>query len=222
MMADKHGDPKNNQSIKLRSHSEWFLFYLFNDPDFIQEKMSINESIIKFIGIEGFGVMILLATNESMCVQLLNTFDHSLAKPIIESIESLAHSFSVSVATIELGLRYSNTFSDYILGTTPSAGIEDGKIVIRFDALTRLDDIKDMYWYIEELQSQLIGYHPRNRVKEKTILVYALHKQRLSGKTWKEVYQLYELGQLPLYQGAKSISNEENLAKMYKRYMSDI
>lgn len=212
---------KKESVLEPRSHREWFLFYLFNDPDFIEKKDDILSNIKELVGIKALGVMLLLASSESVCVQLLRYPGQRSAEKIAASIEDLAKTFKVNVATVEMGLQWMTNLPNLVFKTTPTAGIEDEKVVIRIDVNTRLKDVEAIYWYVEKLQTQLPGYHPRNRNKDRTDLIYALHKQKLT-MSWKEVYQLYEQGILPHYTGVSSISNEENLARMYKRYMPDI
>ena len=100
--------------------------------------------------------------------------------------------------------------------------IDGDTVLLRLNANTRLDDIKAMFWYVEELQQKLPNHRKRNRLKERPELIYAIYKQRLQKKKWREIYSLYEQGTLPGYDGSREITGEENLADMYRKYKPDV
>jgi hypothetical protein len=156
---------------------------------------------------------IILARARGKLVPLFNP--NSSEAAIIRSIEAMAKRFKVSTSTVERGLKYRKNTS--IIRTLPVAFTENNKIVIEIDATTRLEDIKAVYPYIQELQSTLPGYKPRNRSKDRPDLIYAIYKQRLGHKTFKNIYALYASGTLPGYDGSHAIGNEDALERTYNK-----
>lgn len=240
-MAFDKLNPKS--SFNPRSHLESFLFYLFNDADFAKEVDRIRSKIKRIVGEDAFGIVMLLSDSQSLIEQLAERGTSKTSRiavflrggksdpelnassseaDVIRDIRALASRFKVSIATAELGIRYTNLAPDLAFKSSPYVSIEGDKVIVRLGANTRLSDIKQMFWQIEELQRQLPDRQERNKPQERPDLVFAIYKQRLAGKTFKVIYDLYERGELPGYDGAPGFNSEENLVKMYKRFKPDI
>jgi hypothetical protein len=178
--------------------------------------VSSNNSITQQLNEQGkynSDIRIILARAQNQSVPLFKS--NSSEAAIIHSIEAMAKRFRVSTSTIERGLKYRKNTS--LVRNLPGVVARNNKIVIEIDATTRLEDIKAVYPYIQELQSTLPGYKPRNRSKDRPDLIYAIYKQRLGHKTFKDIYTLYASGTLPGYDGSHAIGSEDALERMYNK-----
>jgi len=208
-MIDNTNIPRNNR--------EWFLYYLFTDLDFVDEKDKICAEIKSLAGVDSYGLMMLIQ-KDSLCDQL-----ERLGKEgsmVAEQIRALTKRFDVSIATIEQGIRYINKLHGIsrTFRSMPSVGIDGNEVIVRLSGNMKLEDIKAVYPYIQKLQKQLPDYKNRNRSKDRPDLIYAVHKQRLNGLKFKEINYLYENGNLPGYAGSHPIIGEDSLEKDYRRY----
>lgn len=200
-----------------RNNREWFLYYLFTDSDFVDEKNNICIEIESLVGKNSYGIMMLMQKN-SLCNQLEQLGEEG--SKVAEQIRALTKKFDVSIATIEQGIRYVNKWHgvSHTFRSIPSAYIKDNEVIVRLNGNMKLEDIKAAYPYIQELQKQLPDYKNRNRSKNRPDLIYAIHKQRLNGLKFKEINYLYENGKLPGYTGSHPIIGEESLERDYRRY----
>lgn len=216
---------KNKSIYTPKNHREWFWHYLFNDVDFVREKDRINRAIDSMAPRDSQHSLVAGWEKHKIFEQLDKQVDNAKidpqAKQIIQDIQALAVRFRVPVSVVKQGLDYYKVLPQYTLGALPSVGIENNKVVIRLDGTMKLADIKSVYPQIQELQKGLPDYQRRNRSKVRPDLIYAIYKQRLSGKTFKEIYTLYETSMLPGYTGDKSIVGEEAFARMYRKFKPD-
>ena len=221
--------PKNNR--------EWYLYYLYNDLAFIEERDKIIIEMESLVGQKKFGIMLLLMSGESLCSQLKRRIPRSLSElyqikleqpnpnnvetKIIQRIEDLGKKFGISTNSVEQGLKYTNILAPLLFKRFPRINIEDGMVVIRLDGTMKLKDIRNAYKYIESLLKQLPDYKERNNFKIRPDLIYAIRKQLLAGMTFEDINVLYEAGNLPGYKGMATIHGKEELAKYYTRSMAD-
>lgn len=235
---------KNKSIYEPKNNREWFLTYLFNDPDFIADKDRIIGDIRTVAGKEVASVMFLVASPKYTLSQQLKEMSknrianllsvlhprepelqydpNSPAAKIIQDIQNVANKFHVSIATVEQGLRYSSLMPGSAFRNIPIVSIEDDQVVIKLKPNMRLEDIQSIYPEIMELQSKLKGYTKRNRSRVRPDLVYAIYKARLQSKSFREIYRLYESGELPGYGGGATITGEDNLARTYRRSKPDV
>jgi hypothetical protein len=214
----------NSSMFEPRDHEESFLLQLFNDPEFIIRRDDFLDTIKRALGPDALTVILLLAPSKSLGEQLRDYIENStsprlnsLLRAAIDEIAGIASSFQISIETVELGIRYVKRSPHFTTQPLPFAHVEGDEIVVRINSKTRLEDVRYMFQHIRELQEQLPGYHPRNRGKERPDLVYAIYKQRLAEKTFKDIYLAYEKGKLPGYDGPATITGEAGLAAMYRR-----
>jgi len=227
----------HKSSFKPKNHQQWFAYYLFEDEDFSRKKEAIIDNLKRLMGEEEYGLLLLLSRKNGISSQLKKRSISRMSKiqkllvesqsqqpdykntpesEIIDAIQELAKQFGVSIGTIEHGLRYRKNITP--VGRAPAVYKEDNEVVIRINATMRFEDIKNAYPYIRQLQSKLPGYKLRNRSKAHPDLIFAIYKQRLSGKTFKDIYALYEKNELPRYDGDNRIIGEEALARMYRKF----
>ena len=208
---------------KPRNHREWFLHYLFTDPDFIISKNEINKSIENLVGEGSYSIMKLLTDSHSISEQLLDRFgkDKTVMK-ILDLIAQTAKRFQVSTFSVEQGLKYDSRLERLSFKSLPIVDIEGGYVVIRLNGTMRLSDISEVSNFIKVLQRNLPDYKDRNRSKVNPELIYAIYRQRLAGKNFREINKLYEDKELTGYKGANKITGEEALARMYRKFKPDI
>lgn len=74
-------------------------------------------------------------------------------------------------------------------------------------------------WYKRE-RLGLIPTKKRRRSPENTKLIYAIFKARQQEPTmtFKKIFQLYQDGELPLYNGSRNLTSEDKLERYYDRY----
>ena len=210
-----------SQEHAPRDNREWFLYYLFTDPDFINEKGKINADIQALVDPKAYGLMFLMQ-DQSISDWLVKQGKNG--KVISDRIKALGDKYEISTTTTEQGLRYTNKLFaiSHAFRFMPSVNVEDDQVVIRLNGKMRLKDIKDAYPNILRLQKTLPDYEERNRSRDRPDLIYSIYKQRLKGLSFKQIYGLYEVDRLPGYKGARSITGEESLARTYWRFKPDI
>jgi hypothetical protein len=230
---------KNNQIYVPKNNREWFLNYLFTDPDFIKEKDKIINDIKALVGEEAFGIMLLVSDKQTFADQLkelskyptaglvgalhpnqpkLQYDPDSQATKILKRIDAMADNFDVTVATVEQGVRYTPIIPGLALKAVPLVNIEGNQVVIRLNGTMKMSDIKSAYGHISELQKELPDYKTRNRSKVRPDLIYAIYKQRLKKVPFSKIYEMYESKHLPGYSGTIAITGPDSLERQYNKY----
>jgi len=213
---------------------------LFTDTDFIVERNKIITKLKLLLGNEGYAVALMLIPKESLSDHLekygkkkvakvinlmlpdqpeLQFDENSLAANIIKDIDLVASKFQVSKGVVEQGIKYNDLVPELAFQSIPSVTLEDNQVVIRLNGSMKLSDIKTAYPQIKEMQQKLPDYKQRNRSKNDPMLIFAIHKKRLEGMSFREIYALYESGKLEGYTGSIDIIGEENLARNYRKFL---
>jgi len=212
-----------------RTNKEWFLYYLYNDPQFIEEKEKIRNYLkteFSELG-ELYGVIFLNLNKESIC-SLLIAKKGKNSKGVL-MIQAMAKKFEVSTFIIEQGLAYSKnlplSYTNHYSNQPYLEKINDNKIAICINSKTRLKDIEAIWFIVQEKQKELKSYTAQSKSSFYPDLVYAIYKQRLPngiGKrlSFEKIFIKYQCGTLPDYNSSTiQFKSSDSLERYYRKYM---
>ena len=211
--------------ITPRTDPEWFLYYLFNDPDFIAEKLKIFKSL-KQIYDNKYSVILMIFNNGAkLTAELSKT---ASGKNCLTLIKKTSIRFEVPTFVIEASLRYSKHLpifpkkQPHIM--TNGEVVGENLIAIELTVYTTIKDIEAIWFIVKEKQK---GIRKKLNLRssqaqggENPKLIYAIYKQRLKNnngkrKTYAEIFRLYQNDELPGYDGS---NNQYKSIESIKRY----
>jgi len=212
-----------------RTNKEWFLYYLYNDPQFIEEKGKINNYLkteYSELG-ELYGVIFLNLDKESICSLLIEKIGKNNKGVLM--IQAMAKKFEVSTFIIEQGLAYVKnlplSYTNQYSSQPYLEKIKDNKIAIYINSKTRLKDIESIWFIVQEKQRELSSYTPQSKASTNPSLVYAIYKQRLPNKvdkrlSFEKIFINYQNGTLPDYRGSTTqFNSSDSLERYYHKHM---
>ncbi len=204
------------------------MFYLFDDPDFIECKNRILSCMKDALG-EHYQVMLLLAQKGDLLDRLL-TIDS--ATSCVGLIKEAATNFEVPEYIIELGLIDNKEIRGFAQHQPLVRGsgdvVSEDTLAIEITAYTTQKDIQAIWFLVEEKQKQLLEKLKLNKHQaqagENPKLIYAIYKQRLKDKngkrkTFAQIFSLYEQRALPLYNGVPSHNSPDSLKRYFYTHM---
>lgn len=181
--------------------SEHFLYYLYNDPEFIairhdfsQEVGNINTGILQLVG----------GAVDTQSEIILTKYSNTISSR-----------FMVTEEVARKGLLHNKYLSSWSKARTPYAEVKEGRVVISIGPKTRQSDIKAIWSRIQALQRELDGYAGKAYTKSSS-LAYAIHRQILAGATFTEIHRAYEYGHLEGYCGDNNLALSDFI-KHYKQ-----
>jgi hypothetical protein len=203
--VDRDAYPESN----YKSVREWHVYHVYNDPEFIEATQKLNE-------------------------HFLDKVDAAHDKPAgftpheEATIAKLAADYAISPYDIE---QYqTGLFLQGILNTDQSYydvsyDATQDKIYIGISPDFRKADMDKLWGVVEELRVNIgrSANSARRRPPLNHALLYAVFKARQQGKTYRQIYDLYDEGKLPYYIGkwARQFSSEESLERYYRKYRPD-
>jgi len=209
-----------------RTNKEWFLYHLYNDPQFIKDK----DQIINYLKTEYgdlYGVKFLLIGKYSLCSQLTEEKGRNNKGTLM--IQAMAKKFEVSTSIIEQGLAYiKNLPLSYINQYSNQPYVEkisNDKLAIYINSKTRLKDIESIWFIVKEKQKKLNNYTAQSKASFNPGLVYAIYKQRLpntEGKhlSFEKIFNNYRDGTLSDYSGSTTqFNSSDSLERYYRKHM---
>ncbi len=211
-----------------RTDRDWFLYYLFDDADFIESKNQILSCLNDAIG-ENYQVMFLLARNGELLDRLLQI---NGTNNCLKLIKQTAVKFEVPESIIELGLIDNKEIRGLAehqpLIRNSDDVISKASLAIEITPYTTQKDIQAIWFIVEEKQKQLIEKLKLTKHQaqsgENPKLIYAIYKLRLKDKngkrkTFAQIFDLYEKRVLPLYSGVPSHNSSDSLKRYFYTHM---
>ena len=207
-----------------KTDAEWFLFYLFNDPDFIAEKLKIFENLKQVYG-DGYSAILMAFNKGELLAELSKTVG---GKDCLNLIDKVSTRFEVPTFIIEVGLRHNQhlpifpTKQPHIMTSGEIVG--ENSLAVAITAYTTIKDVESVWFMIKERQKEikkrLNFVKIQSQAGENPKLIYAIYKQRLKHnrnrrKTYAEIFRLYQDGELPGYGGG---DNQYGSVESLKRY----
>ncbi len=209
-----------------RTNKERFLYYLFNDPLFIENKNQVLDYLKTKYG-DLYGVLFLLIGKYSLCSQLSKDKGKNNKGTLM--IRAMAKKFEVSIPVIELGLAYNKNLPLSYIGHYNNLPyiekISDDQLAIYINPNTRLKDIESIWSIVHEKQKELNSHTSQSKTSTNPSLVYAIYKQRLlNGKgkrlSFEEIFISYQSETLPDYSGSTTqFKSSDSLERYYHKYM---
>ena len=164
--------------------SDWFLYHLFNDEDFVSIRKQWQSEI--------------------------NDVDQEPGQEVkqraeLEEITArytkiLQRKFDVTVEAARKGLVYKEHNRTLNGHRVPVAEIQGDRVVISIGASTRLDDVIDLWdVWISLLQSKLPDYDEslqKENPSKEPLLVFTVYKELRRGRTMVDIHNAYLDGKL--------------------------
>lgn len=181
--------------------SEHFLYYLYNDPEFI----AIRHDFYQEVGEINVGILQLAG----------GATDAKSEVALKKYVDIISRKFMVTEEVARKGLLHNKYLSSWSKDRTPHAEIKEGRVVINIGSKTRQSDIKAVWPYIQALQRELDDYEGKTYTKSSS-LAYAIHRQIMAGATFTEIHRAYEYGHLEGYCGDNNLALSDFI-KHYKQ-----
>lgn len=161
---------------------DWFLYYLFNDKDFIEIRKQWQLEINDIDQEPGQG-----ARQRAEIDEITARY-----------VEPLRRKFGVNEATARKGLTYKRHNRTLNADRVPVAEIRGDRVIISIGANTKLEDIIDSWGvWISYLQSRLPNYSSqRETPSDEPLLAYTIYKELRSGRKMTEIHRAYSQGTL--------------------------
>lgn len=206
---------KKSDFITPRTNTEWFLYYLFNDLEFVKSKEKIINSLKQEFG-EGYSVIITLRNKSPFNSSLRNS------KASMQ-IDKLANKFEVSRAIIEEGLEYVHQLPVNRLNQPHIIINDDNSLSINITPTTRLRDVKDIWHLVNKKQNETKKRLAQSKSSYNTKLIYVLYKQRLKTpdgkrKSWEKIFKVYQDGLLDYKGSTTQYNSSDTLERFYLRH----
>lgn len=164
--------------------SDWFLYHLFNDEDFISIRKQWQSEINDVDQEPGQDVR--------QCAEL--------EEITTRYIKILQRKFDVTEEAANKGLvykKYNRTLNSH---RVPVAKIQGDRVVISIGASTRLDDVIDLWdAWISSLQSKLPDYDEslqKENPSKEPLLAFTVHQELRKGRTMVDIHNAYLDGKL--------------------------
>ena len=198
-----------------RTDRDWFLYYLFNDAEFVKSKKKIINSLKEEFG-EAYSVIIMLRDK--------SYFDNILRNSkASKQIDKLANKFEVSRNVIEDGLEYIIQLP-VNRSSQPHVTInDDGTLSINITPNTRLRDVKAIWHIVNKKQKETKKRIPQSKNSYNPKLIHALYKQRLKGadnkrKSWEKIFRDYQDGLIGYKGSTIQYKSSDSLERFYLRH----
>lgn len=162
--------------------SDWFLYHLFNDKDFIEIRKQC-QSEINDIDQEAGQEARQLAEIEEITTRY---------------VEPLRQKFGINEVTARKGLLYKEHNRTLNGDRVPVAEIRGDRVIISIGANTTLKDVEDLWTpWISLLQSKLPNYNAqRETPSDEPLLAYTVYKELRNGRKMTEIHRAYSKGTL--------------------------
>lgn len=193
-----------NHTIELKDAQYYYLKNLYNDIEFIEAIERVKAT---------------LKNKHGRDVSLLFDANYTLDQEDRGRIEELQRLFTVdnwSLAWFADG-QYSNT--GYIKPFSPVIVAEDDRLMLEITPDMKFEHLRLLWKWIELAQKKLPSYKGKTKAPAYPDLIYAVHKERRYGATFRRVFELYLKGELPGWEGkATQFKDQESLERYYQRY----
>lgn len=162
--------------------SDWFLYHLFNDRDFVEIRKQWQAEINDVDQEPGQE-----ARQRAEIDEITTRY-----------IEPLRQKFSINEATACKGLIYKKRNRTLNGDRVPVAEIRGDRVIISIGASTKLEDIESLWTpWISTLQSKLPNYSSqREKPSAEPLLAYIVYKELRKGRTLTDIHTAYQNGLL--------------------------
>ncbi len=203
---------------RSRSKSELHKEHVLKDPEFLVSANKLKSKIHKVYGRDSeLNVTIIDGQ------VLVKIADNPISIGLFGDINNLAREYQINPNDIFFFL---NNYSEGRFPTTNNRAVVgfngQGQVYINIDVDTTKQDIEDNWESVEIMKEMAYG---TGEIKIKPPvydkLIYAIFRQRQKGKSFKQIYDLYKAGSLPLYNSGSNrgqFETSDSLSRYYRKY----
>lgn len=200
---------KATANIELKDAEYWHRFYLYKDQDFVEATDSLQRKMNSKYG--GY-----ISLNLSS-----DLFDEQ-DKATIEKVQT---KYGVTNEALVWFTDGGYAKSGFVQPHSPLLEIEEDYIKLVIFPNTKLSHVRDFWSWIENAQKDLPGYKGKSKSPKYPDLIYAIHRARRDGKTFKQIAMLFDHEQLQGVDYSNGVlqrfNGEEDLEKYYRLYQPE-